>query len=270
MIIEARNIVVRYGQTAAVDQVSFAVAEREIVAIIGPNGCGKSSLLGAIAGRIRPAEGAIIARGERLDQIPPRRRAQVIGLLNQRNTAPGDITVKDLVSYGRHPHLSWHESLTAKDSEIVDWALEHTQLVRFADRTLSQLSGGEAQRAWIAMALAQQSKVLLLDEPTTYLDIAHQHDVLELVSTLGERLGVTVLMVLHDLNQAATFSSRVLAMSSGHLVGDGTPRDVLTPDLIRTVYGMEAEVTQPDAASPVRIHLTRTTPKLTELSKDPA
>lgn len=186
-----------------------------------------------------------------------RRRARAIGMLNQKNTAPTDMTVRELVGYGRHPQHRWYQRPTEEDSEAVAWAIAHTELGKLADRLVSELSGGEAQRAWLAMVLAQRPQVLLLDEPTTYLDIAHQHEVLEVVTSLNRTLGIAVLMVLHDLNQASTFSDRIVALSAGHVVSEGTPGEVLTPDLIRDVYGMEAEVEEHPLTARPRIHLVR-------------
>lgn len=223
----------------------------------GPNGSGKSTVLKALNGRLSPGAGSVLIDGEDSTTWPSRRRAQTIGMLNQVNAAPPDMTVRELVGYGRHPHRRWYERATADDADAVDWAIAHTELEKFADRPVTQLSGGEAQRAWLAMVLAQRPRVLLLDEPTTYLDIAHQHEVLEVVTALNRSLGIAVLMVLHDLGQAAAFSDRIVTLSSGRVVADGSPTEVLTPDLIRAVYGMNAEVTADPATGRPRIHLLR-------------
>lgn len=257
MLLHAENLSVSYGSKQVVDEVAIGVDAGEILTLIGPNGSGKSTVLKALSGRLKPTSGTIRIDGVDAASCSARRRAQVIGMLNQINTAPSDMTVRELVGYGRHPHRRWYERATDDDAEAVDWAIAHTQLRPLADRLVTELSGGEAQRAWLAMVLAQRPRVLLLDEPTTYLDIAHQHEVLEVVTSLNRTLGIAVLMVLHDLNQAATFSDRVVTLSRGRTVADGTPTEVLTPELIRDVYGMAAQVEpDPETARP-RIHLVR-------------
>ncbi|MFD4183668.1 heme ABC transporter ATP-binding protein [Rhodococcus sp. NPDC058514] len=257
MLLEARDVSVSYGDNHVVKNVSITVGPNEVVTLIGPNGSGKSTVMKALSGQLSPRSGAVQFDGSDMSSWPPRRRAQAIGMLNQKNTAPVDMTVRELVGYGRHPHHRWYERTTHEDHEAVEWAIAHTELKALADRLVSQLSGGEAQRAWLAMVLAQRPRVLLLDEPTTYLDIAHQHEVLEVVTSLNRTLGIAVLMVLHDLNQASTFSDRIVALSSGQVVSEGTPREVLTPSLIREVYGMEAEVEEHLVTARPRIHLVR-------------
>ncbi|MFD4294750.1 ABC transporter ATP-binding protein [Rhodococcus sp. NPDC058505] len=257
MLLEGRGLGIWYGDKRIVDDVSIAVGSNEVVTLIGPNGSGKSTIFKALSGRLAPRTGAVLLEGADLTSWSARRRARAIGMLNQKNTAPEDMTVRELVGYGRHPHRRWYERSTADDGEAVDWAIAHTELKALAERPVSQLSGGEAQRAWLAMVLAQRPRVLLLDEPTTYLDIAHQHEVLEVVTSLNRTLGISVLMVLHDLNQAATFSDRIVALSGGRVVADGAPAAVLTPDLIRDVYGMEAEVQAHPGTGHPRIHLVR-------------
>ncbi|MFC9519052.1 heme ABC transporter ATP-binding protein [Nocardiaceae bacterium NPDC056970] len=256
-LLEARELGIWYGDKQIVDDVSIAVGSEEVVTLIGPNGSGKSTVLKALSGRLAPRAGTVRLEGSDMASWSSRRRARAIGMLNQKNTAPTDMTVRELVGYGRHPHRRWYERTTDEDGEAVDWAIAHTELKALADRPVAELSGGEAQRAWLAMVLAQRPRVLLLDEPTTYLDIAHQHEVLEVVTSLNRTLGISVLMVLHDLNQAATFSDRIVALASGRIASEGTPSEVLTPDLIRDVYGMEAEVEEHPVTSQPRIHLVR-------------
>ncbi|MDG3013092.1 ABC transporter ATP-binding protein [Speluncibacter jeojiensis] len=257
MLLEGRGLGIWYGDKQIVDDASIAVGSQQVVTLIGPNGSGKSTLFKALSGRLAARTGTVLLEGADMASWSSRRRARAIGMLNQTNTAPPDMTVRELVGYGRHPHRRWYERTTAEDGEAVDWAIAHTELKTLADRPVAQLSGGEAQRAWLAMVLAQRPRVLLLDEPTTYLDIAHQHEVLEVVTSLNRTLGISVLMVLHDLNQAATFSDRIVALSAGRVVADGTPGDVLTPGLIRNVYGMEAEVEAHPVTAHPRIHLVR-------------
>ncbi|MGB3699175.1 MAG: ABC transporter ATP-binding protein [Gordonia sp. (in: high G+C Gram-positive bacteria)] len=257
MLLKAESLSVWYGDKQVVDTVDIGVADGEVLTLIGPNGSGKSTILRALSGRLKPRSGRVLIDGTDAAACSARRRAQTIGMLNQINTAPPDMTVRELVGYGRHPHRRWYQRSGRDDADAVDWAIAHTRLRPLAHRLVSELSGGEAQRAWLAMVLAQRPRVLLLDEPTTYLDIAHQHEVLEVVTSLNRSLGIAVLMVLHDLNQAATFSDRVVTLSGGRTVSDGTPSEVLTPEMIRDVYGMDADVSpDPDTDRP-RIHLLR-------------
>lgn len=190
-----------------------------------------------------------------MKSLRPKQVAQKMCMVSQKNSAPTDMTVVDLVTYGRHPHKKWYETIHDYDREIVDWALDRTYLTAYKHRTVASLSGGESQRAWIAMALAQQPKVLLLDEPTTYLDISHQHEVLELVKELNQDMGMTVLMVLHDLNQAARYSDQILVMQEGCQVMCGSPGCVMTTDMIRDVYHMHAEVEYVHTEKSPRVHL---------------
>lgn len=184
--------------------------------------------------------------------------ARKMCMLSQKNQAPNDMTVIDLVSYGRYPHKKWFEKLNHEDMDIVDWALEKTHLKDYKDRAVSSLSGGESQRAWIAMALAQRPLVMLLDEPTTYLDISHQHEVLELVRELNQDMGMTVVMVLHDLNQASTYSDSIVVVQAGEKAMYGTPNEVMTTDMIRDIYRMDAEVQYVPTETKPRIHLLST------------
>lgn len=266
----ASDVRVSYGRREAVRGVSLAVGEGEVVSLIGPNGSGKSSLLRALAGRVPAAAGAVSIAGRDLARCTPRERARAAGILEQRNTVPADLTVHELARYGRHPHRRWYEREGTADREAVDWALDHAGMRAHVDRPVAGLSGGEAQRAWLAMALAQRPRVLLLDEPTTYLDIAHQFEVLEVVRALNRTLGIAVLMVLHDLNHAAAFSDRVVALRGGAVLGAGAPDRLFTPGLLSELYGMEAEVASAPAGGPPRIHLIRRGTALAPDRKEPS
>ncbi|WP_127585146.1 ABC transporter ATP-binding protein [Paenibacillus koleovorans] len=256
-MLETQALTISYEGSAIVKDVSLKVEAGEVVSIIGPNGSGKSTLLKGMSRLIPCERGAVCIDGQELRTLKSKRISQLMCILCQSNQTPGDMTVEDLVSYGRLPHKKWYERLNAEDYEIVEWALAKTGLLTFRERLVVSLSGGEAQRAWIAMALAQRSKVLLLDEPTTYLDIAHQLEVLELVRTVNRELGITVVMVLHDLNQASAYSDKICVIQRGSIATTGKPCDVLTPELIRNVYGVEAEVQpMPDKGYP-RIHPLR-------------
>lgn len=245
-----------------IDDISFNVQKGEILSVIGPNGSGKSTLLKGICKYIPLAGGAVHLNGENMKKLPPKKIALKLCMLSQKNTAPNDMTVSELVAYGRYPHKKMFQKLTKQDYDIVDWALEKTNIADFKERRIATLSGGESQRAWIAMALAQRPQILFLDEPTTYLDISHQHEVLELVKELNNDMGMTVVMVLHDLNQASRYSDRILVMCQGKKRIAGTPNEVLTKNMIRNVYRMESEIDQaPNELNP-RIHLVCTCKKI--------
>ncbi|MEK4465483.1 ABC transporter ATP-binding protein [Paenibacillus sp. FSL R7-0048] len=252
------SISIRYEQKNIINNFSFSVKKGEIVSIIGPNGSGKSTLLKAVSRLIPYHTGAVTLDGTDLKSMTAKQVARKMCMLSQKNQAPNDMTVIDLVSYGRYPHKKWFEKLNHEDMDIVDWALEKTHLKDYKDRAVSSLSGGESQRAWIAMALAQRPLVMLLDEPTTYLDISHQHEVLELVRELNQDMGMTVVMVLHDLNQASTYSDSIVVVQAGEKAMYGTPNEVMTTDMIRDIYRMDAEVQYVPTETKPRIHLLST------------
>lgn len=252
------SISIQYDQKTIIKDFSFSVNEGEIVSIIGPNGSGKSTLLKAISRQLPYHSGTVELDGINLKSMTPKQIARKMCMLSQKNQAPADMTVYDLVAYGRYPHKKWYEKLTNDDREIIQWAIDKTHLTDYQDRTVASLSGGESQRAWIAMALAQRPQILLLDEPTTYLDISHQHEVLELVRELNQEMGMTVIMVLHDLNQAAHYSDRVIVVKAGEKAMCGTVNQVMTADMIRNVYRMDSEVLYNSTERKPRIHLLRT------------
>lgn len=233
---------IRYEQKEVVHNFTFDVQKGEILSIIGPNGSGKSTILKAIARMLPYCSGTIMFDQKNMRNLASKEIAKKMCILSQRNQAPSDITVRNLVAYGRYPHKKWFERLNDEDYAIVDWALEKTHLTHYQDQSIAALSGGESQRAWIAMALAQKPEILLLDEPTTYLDIAHQHEILELVRELNRETGLTVVMVLHDLNQASSYSDRIVVVKDGHCVQKGTPKEVMTEQMIQSTYKMEAEI----------------------------
>jgi iron complex transport system ATP-binding protein len=227
-------------------------------ALIGPNGCGKSTLLRAL-GRLLPTRrGHVLLDGQRIDRTPTREVAKVLGVLPQSPVAPEGLTVGDLVARGRHPHQAWYRQWSSDDESAVAQALGWTGMTAFAERTVDTLSGGQRQRVWISMALAQGTDVVLLDEPTTFLDLAHQVDVLDLVERLNTEGGRTVVMVLHDLNLAARYAGRLVAMKDGAIVTAGPPAEVLTVELLRTVFDLDAQVvTDPVAGTPLVIPVGR-------------
>ncbi|HZZ51329.1 MAG TPA: ABC transporter ATP-binding protein [Pseudonocardia sp.] len=235
-----------------VDGLDLDVHDGTVTAIIGPNGCGKSTLLRALA-RLLPARGGqVLLDGKQIERWPTREVAKILGLLPQTPVAPDGLTVSDLVSRGRHPHQAWYRQWSGDDESAVAQALGWTNMTEFADRAIDTLSGGQRQRAWISMALAQGTDLILLDEPTTFLDLAHQVEVLDLIERLHHEMGRTVVMVLHDLNLAARYASRLIAMRDGRIVAAGEPAEVLTADLLRAVFGLEAQImVDPVAGTPL-------------------
>jgi iron complex transport system ATP-binding protein len=239
---EVHDLSVAYGPRSAVAALSTRIPAEAITAIIGPNGCGKSTLLRALAGLVRPTAGRIELQGGDIAAVSPRRYAREVAMLPQAPLAPEGLSVVDLVSRGRDPYRRWFEQWSAEDEAVVSETLAATGLTELAHRSLDSLSGGQRQRAWIAMAVAQRTGVLLLDEPTTYLDVAHQLEVLALIEQLHARLGVTVVMVLHELSLAAKHADHLIAMKDGRIVATGNPGEVITEDTLAAVFGIEAEI----------------------------
>jgi len=240
--LRAEGLVCAYGEHVAVDGVDLAVLDGGITAVVGPNGCGKSTLLRALGRLLRPRAGQVLLDGQRVDRLRTRDVARVLGLLPQTPVAPEGITVADLVARGRHPHQAWWRQWSGDDEAVVAQALSWTGMLDLADRPVDSLSGGQRQRAWISMALAQGTDLLLLDEPTTYLDLAHAVEVLDLVDRLHAEHGRTVVMVLHDLNLAARYADRLVVLHSGRVVAQGPPGEVLTEGLLAEVFGLRARV----------------------------
>ncbi|MEU3656861.1 ABC transporter ATP-binding protein [Streptomyces sp. NPDC032161] len=243
----ARGLTLAYEDRTVVRDLDLAVPDGRVTVIVGPNACGKSTTLRALGRLLRPSGGSVFLDGTELSRIPTRRIAQSIGLLPQTPVAPEAITVSDLVARGRQPHQHWWQQWSEEDERAVTEAMERTDVSALGDRSVDELSGGQRQRVWIAMALAQETDLLLLDEPTTYLDIAHQVEVLDLVRRLtapaadGTR-GRTVVTVLHDLNQAARYADHLVAMKAGRIVAEGHPKDVVTADLVHEVFGLDAVI----------------------------
>ncbi|KQS66565.1 ABC transporter ATP-binding protein [Modestobacter sp. Leaf380] len=244
----AEQVRLAYGEHVVVDSLDLELTDGSFTAIVGPNGCGKSTLLRALGRLLRPSSGQVVLDGRPIAKTPTREVARVLGLLPQTPIAPEGLTVADLVARGRHPHQSWLRQWSRDDEAVVAEALSWTDMTDLADRPVDALSGGQRQRAWISMALAQGTDLLLLDEPTTYLDLSHQIDVLELVARLHAERGRTVAVVLHDLNLAARYAQRLIAMKDGVMVASGTPAEVLTEQLLDEVFDLEARVI-PDPVS---------------------
>ncbi|SEP77990.1 ABC transporter ATP-binding protein [Microlunatus flavus] len=240
--LEAQGLVLAYGDRPVVDDLSVAIPDGRITVVVGANGCGKSTLLRGMARLVTPVRGAVLLDGKSVHRTPSKEVARVLGLLPQAPVAPEGITVTDLVGRGRYPHQGWFRHWTAADDEAVARALEATGTTELADRRIEDMSGGQRQRVWIAMALAQETDVLLLDEPTTYLDLAHQIEVLDLLTDLNRQRGTTIVVVMHDLNLACRYADHVIAMTDGAVTAQGAPRAVVTPELVQRVFGIASVV----------------------------
>ena len=239
-IIKAEHVTVTINKKEIIHDISFEIPEGKISAIIGPNGCGKSTTLKAVS-RILPYAGKITFKDKDIHSFSHREFAKCLAILTQSPQAPTDLTVKDLVEMGRFPHRGFLGRGGKDDNIHVEWALEQTNMTHMQNRLLHTLSGGERQRAWIAMALAQRPQVLLLDEPTTYLDICHQLEVMQLLVKLNRELGLTVVMVIHDLNHAIQYADHVTVIKSGYLVTSGSPKDIVTSSLLQDVFCVKAD-----------------------------
>lgn len=254
----ARGVTVGYAGRTVIDGLDVSIPPGVITTIIGPNGCGKSTLLRTLTRLLKPARGTVVLDGEDIAGLRTRDVAKKLGLLPQAPVAPEGLTVADLVARGRHPHQSWLRQWSSDDADVVERALAMTGVADLADRPVDSLSGGQRQRVWISMTLAQGTDLLLLDEPTTYLDLAHAVDVLDLVDDLHES-GRTVVMVLHDLNLATRYSDNLIVMREGSILAQGHPRDVITAELLYEAFGLRAQVIDaPVGNSPIIVPLGRT------------
>lgn len=252
--LRAERASIGYGGRPVVEDLSLAIPRGGFTALLGPNGSGKSTLLRGLAGLHPLAGGAVLLDGRPIARLPARAVARRIGFLAQGATAPEGLTVGDLVRQGRYPHRSLLGGWTAADSAAVDEAMALTSIAHLRDRRLDTLSGGQRQRAWIAMTLAQQGGILLLDEPTTYLDLAHQVELLELTRHLIETRGATVVAVLHDLNQAARYGDHLVLLKAGRVHAEGPPAAVLTPENLQEVFGVAVAIlTDPETGLPLCI-----------------
>ncbi|PPI83530.1 cobalamin/Fe(3+)-siderophore ABC transporter ATP-binding protein [Marinobacter maroccanus] len=252
------NLSAGYGDRTILDGLDLAIVPGRITSIVGANACGKSTLLRTMSRLLAPSRGQVLLDGKSVHQCPTRELARTLGLLPQSPVTPEGITVADLVSRGRHPHHGLMSRWSPRDDEAVANALEVTKTADLADREVDELSGGQRQRVWIAMALAQETDVLLLDEPTTFLDVSHQVEVLDLLTDLNHRRSITIIMVLHDLNLAARYSDHLVAMAKGRLYAHGQPEDVLNEETILSVFGLRSQVVRdPISGSPMMLPIGR-------------
>lgn len=244
----AESLSLSYGDRTIIDTLDLEIPSGEVTSIVGANGCGKSTLLKSMARLLKPSSGTVLLDGSSVQSIPSKQLARTLGLLPQSPIAPDGIAVADLVGRGRHPHQGALARWSPGDHEVVEEALRATRTLDLANRPVDELSGGQRQRVWIAMALAQETDILLLDEPTTFLDVTHQVEVLDLVTDLNRDRGTTVVMVLHDLNLAARYSDSLIALLDGKIRAFGPPSEVLNPELVKDVYGMDSMII-PDPVS---------------------
>lgn len=239
----AESVTLAYGDRTVIEGLDLSIAPGRITSIVGANGCGKSTLLRALARLLTPAVGRVVLDGASVHARPSKEVARLLGLLPQSPVAPEGIAVADLVGRGRHPHQRMLARWSAHDYAVVADALDATGISDLADRSVDELSGGQRQRVWIAMALAQQTDILLLDEPTTFLDVAHQVEVLDLLTDLSVSRGTTIVMVLHDLNLAARYSDELVAMKDGRVHAVGAPGEIVTAELVQEVFGLANQIT---------------------------
>ena len=238
--IEIKSLKVGYESKIIIDDLSIGIKKGSITTIIGENGCGKSTLLKTIGRILKPMNGEILINGLNVHKTNTKEIAKIIGLLPQSPKAPNGLNVEEIVEYGRFPHKGKNNKITVEDKKIIESALEKTNLLNFKKANINNLSGGQRQRVWIAMVLAQETDIILLDEPTTYLDMAYQLEVLNLVKTLNEEKGVTVVMVLHDINQASRFSDELIMLRNGKIVAQGSPIETMNKENLKKVFNIDA------------------------------
>lgn len=240
--IQVDHLSVAIGKKEILYDIHIDIPKGRMVSIIGPNGCGKSTLLKTMSHMIQPKAGNVYIHGNDIRSFGRKELARQIAVLPQLHQAPGDVTVEDLVQMGRFPYRSMYRSFSADDARYVDKALYAVQMHTRKDELMQHLSGGEQQRVWLAVLLAQRSPILFLDEPTTYLDIHHQLRMMKLLGHINEKLGLTIVIVLHDMNQALQYTQYVIAMNEGRIVAAGQPQDVITPQLLRSVFHVQADI----------------------------
>ena len=242
--ISTKNLNISYGNLDIVKDLNLDIPKGKITTIIGSNGCGKSTILKTIARIIQAKSGDIFVNNINIKEQSPKDLAKVMAVLPQSPQAPRGLTVEELIAYGRFPHQKGFGKMRKEDEDIVTWALQSTGIEEFRERPIEALSGGQRQRAWIAMALAQQTEILILDEPTTYLDLAHQLEILKLLEELNKKQGTTIVMVIHELNNAARFADHMIGVKKGKVVCEGTAHEVMTKENLKELFNIDAEIVE--------------------------
>ncbi|MFF1488997.1 ABC transporter ATP-binding protein [Streptomyces sp. NPDC058319] len=256
--LSADNVTLAYDQRVIAEELSVEIPDNSFTVIVGPNACGKSTLLRALSRMLKPSHGRVLLDGQVIQSMPAKQVARTLGLLPQSSIAPDGITVGDLVGRGRYPHQGILRQWSAEDERVVQESMEQTGVTALAERYVDELSGGQRQRVWIAMVLAQQTPLLLLDEPTTYLDIQHQIDVLDLCADLHEEQGRTLVAVLHDLNHAARYATHLIALREGEVIAQGAPKEIVTAELVEKVFGLRCQVIDdPETGTPLVVPAAR-------------
>lgn len=256
--LHARHLSLSYESAHIINDLDLTIAEGKITVLVGPNGCGKSTLLRGISRLLKPRGGSVILDAEDIWSMPTKQLAKRLGILPQSPVAPEGLTVHELVALGRYPHQSWFQQWSPEDERLTREAIDITGMSALANRPIDTLSGGQRQRAWIAMTLAQDSNIILLDEPTTFLDLAYQIEVLDLLQDLNTERGKTIVMVLHDLNHACRYADTIVAVNNGGVAHQGQPAEVVTEDMVRAVFGVECRViADPVTGAPLVVPLGR-------------
>lgn len=256
--LQAQDLTLAYDERTVVEDLTLTIPSGKVTMIVGANACGKSTLLRGLARLLKPRSGSVLLDGKSIHSVPTRQVATMLGLLPQTPVAPDGITVADLVGRGRYPHQGWFRQWSKDDDAAVAAALAATDTLELAGRSVDELSGGQRQRVWIAMALAQETDILLLDEPTTFLDVSHQVEVLDLLTDLNHRAGTTIAIVLHDLNLAARYADHLIAMKNGRIAATGAPGEVVTEAMVQDVFGMDSRViADPISGTPMIVPIGR-------------
>ncbi|MGM8366834.1 ABC transporter ATP-binding protein [Virgibacillus sp. W0181] len=240
--ISTKDLTLGYGERSVIEGLDLSIPKGEVTVFIGSNGCGKSTLLRSLARLLKPQSGSVVLDGQNISRMSTKKVAQNLSILPQSPIAPEGLTVLQLVKQGRYPHQSWMQQWSSADEEAVNKALNATRMVEFVDKKVDDLSGGQRQRAWIAMSLAQDTDIMLLDEPTTYLDLAHQIDILDLLHELNVTENRTIIMVLHDLNLACRYADHIVAIKNKQVYKEGNPDDIISPDLVHAVFGLRCHI----------------------------
>ncbi len=256
--LKTKQLTLGYDGKAIVNDLNITISTEKITVLVGANGCGKSTLLRGLARLLKPLKGTIYLDGKAINKLSTKSVAKCLAMLSQSPIVPEGLTVRDLVARGRYPHQNWLQQWSREDDRMVEEALEITEMTKMADRSLDSLSGGQRQRAWIAMTLAQDTEILLLDEPTTYLDLSHQIELLDLLHDLNQNRGKTIAMILHDLNLACRYADDLIAVKQGRIYAQGSPEKIVTKTMVRDVFNLDCQIIQdPLAGTPMCIPIGR-------------